>query len=148
MRPDPPNVLMGIANALLVQLAPEVRTPFGQWKAALAGLLAFLLAQEADRLVDRLHRENQAVATLLGDATPLLADEALRARAGEAAAHGDPADLRVSTLQALNDRLRTVLVDVHAAIEEMPGPGAAAMDARIWSELVESTSRRHVELPV
>jgi hypothetical protein len=111
-------------------------------------LLAFLLAQEADRLVDRLHRENQAVATLLGDATPLLADEALRARAGEAAAHGDPADLRVSTLQALNDRLRAVLVDVHAAIEETPGPGAAAMDARIWSELVESTSRRHVELPV
>jgi len=145
MRPDPPKVLMGVASALLAQLAPEVKTPFGQQMASLAGMLVFIFAQEADHIVDRLHRENQAVATLLGDAAPLLADEVLRARAREAAAHGDPADLRVSTLQALNDRLRTVLVDVHAAIEETPGPDAAAMDARIWSELVESTNRRHVE---
>jgi len=51
----------------------------------------------------------------------------------------------VSTLQGINDRLRAILVDVHAAIEETPGEGARAMEERIWEELRESTRRRHVE---
>ena len=54
MRPDPPKVLMGIANALFLNVMPETRTPFGQTIAGMAGSLAFAVALEFDRLANRL----------------------------------------------------------------------------------------------
>lgn len=146
MRPDPPKVLLGVANALLLQLTPEVRTPFGQQMAGLAGMLNIAIAQEFDRIADRLHEENEAVAAILLDAEPLLPPQ-LAARAQEAAQARHPANLRVSTLQQINDRLRALLIEVHAAIEQLPGQAARHMDERIWAEYALSTDRRHLELP-
>jgi hypothetical protein len=146
MRPDPARVLMGVATNLLVNLTPEVRTPFGQSVAGMAGMLAIVLAQEVDRLADRLHRETEVVAAILADALPLL-DAALATRV-QAAVDGRVApDLRVSSLQVANDRVRAALIDVHAAVEAIDSPEARAMDTRIWDELRESTRRRHVEVP-
>jgi hypothetical protein len=85
------------------------------------------------------------VAAILEAAMPLL-EPALAARVAEALYDRSPADLRISTLLAINDRLRTLLIDVHAAIEELDSPEARAMDERIWEELKESTRRRHVTL--
>ncbi|MBI2765177.1 MAG: hypothetical protein HYX53_04605 [Chloroflexi bacterium] len=145
MTPEAPKVLNGMASALLVKLMPEVRTPFGQSVAGMAGMLAFVLAQESDRAVDRLHRENEAVAAILRDAAAILPDEALSDRAREAAGTRTPPDLRVSTMQAINDRLRAVFIEVHAAIEDTPGDDARALEERIWEEIRESTRRRHLE---
>jgi hypothetical protein len=137
---------MGVATNLLVNLTPEVRTPFGQSVAGMAGMLAIVLAQEVDRLADRLHRETEVVAAILADALPLL-DAALATRV-QAAVDGRVApDLRVSSLQVANDRVRAALIDVHAAVEAIDSPEARAMDTRIWDELRESTRRRHVEVP-
>jgi hypothetical protein len=137
---------MGVATNLLVNLTPEVRTPFGQSVAGMAGMLAIVLAQEVDRLADRLHRETEVVAGILADALPLL-DAPLAPRV-QAAIDGRVApDLRVSSLQVANDRVRAALIDVHAAVEAIDSPEARAMDARIWDELRESTRRRHVEVP-
>ena len=145
MRPDPSRALMGSGQALLMELAPDVRTPFGQHLATYAAAINIVLAQEFDRMVDRLHQENEAVAAILLDAAPLLADRELAARAVAAADGRQAANLRVSTFQAINDRLRSVLIEVHAAIEETPGDAAREMDDRIWAEYALSTQRRHVE---
>lgn len=144
MRPDAPRVMMGVAAGIF-ELVPETRTPFGQAKAGMAGMLVMVMAQEADRLAYRLDLENHVVAEILKEAAPLLPAD-LRARALEAAA-AVPADIRVSTLQSLNDRLRGLLIEVHAVVEESIDPEAPAMNVRIWDELRESTRRRHVELP-
>ena len=51
-------------------------------------------------------------------------------------------DYRLSSLQAENDALRRGLVALHAAVEANLAPEAAALNERIWAELVESTRRR------
>ncbi len=145
MRPDAGRVLNGVAVALMTRVAPEIRTPFGQQLAGLSAVLLRVVATEFDRIADRLSVENAAVAAILSDAAAVLPDASLNVRAREAANAATPPDLRVSTLQAINDRLRAILVDVHAAIEETPGEEARAMEERIWEELRESTRRRHVE---
>ena len=146
MRPDPDKVLMGVAMAVMAELPPEIRTPFGQSKAQMGGMLLLVLAQESDRLVDRLNKENEAVAAILFDAARLLSQE-LAMRVKEAIRGRVPPDLRVSTLVGINDRLRGLLIDVHAVVEGLTSPEAAIINARIWAELVESTRRRHVEVP-
>jgi hypothetical protein len=146
MRPTPDKVLAGVATALFMDITPDVRTPFGQSAAGMAGTLTLVLAQEVDRLVDRLHSEATAIAALLMDARELLlppdqdvVDAAMQAL--------PPPDLKVSTMQAANDRLRAALITVHAAVEALDSAEARAMNARIWEELKESTRRRHVEVP-
>ena len=148
MRPDAGRVLNGVAVALMTRVAPEIRTPFGQQLAGLSAVLLRVVATEFDRIADRLSVENAAVAAILSDAAAVLPDASLNVRAREAANAATLPDLRVSTLQAINDRLRAILVDVHAAIEETPGEEARAMEERIWEELRESTRRRHVEARV
>src|SRR4051794_40264934 len=71
MTPDPGRVLAQMAAALRTDLVPDVRSPFGQQLALLAGTVADVLAQEIDRLADRLHEENAAVAVLLADVATL-----------------------------------------------------------------------------
>ena len=145
MRPDAGRVLNGVAVAHMTKVAPEIRTPFGQQLAGLSAVLLRVVATEFDRMADRLSVENGAVGAILSDAAAVLPDASLAVRAREAADAATAPDLRVSTLQAINDRLRAILVEVHAAIEETPGEEARAMEERIWEELRESTRRRHVE---
>lgn len=145
MKPDAGRVLNGVAVSLMTKVAPEVRTPFGQQLAGLSAVLLRVVATEFDRMADRLSVENAGVAAILADAAGVVSDASLAERARAAAEEGTPPDLRVSTLQGINDRLRAILVEVHAAIEDTPGEEARAMEERIWDELRESTRRRHVE---
>jgi hypothetical protein len=145
MRPDPARVLAGVASNLMA-LIPDVRTPFGQSLAGMAATLAYDLAQEVDRLADRLFNETEAVAEILREALPLLEDDLAHRTHHVIDGRGAP-DLRVSSLQAANDRVRAALIEVHAAVEAIDSPEARAMDARIWDDLRESTRRRHIEVP-
>ena len=144
MRPDPSRALEGVATALLTALAAEVRTPFGQSQAQIAGVINAILAHELDGLADRLASENTAVSAILREALPLLDRDV--ARAVEDALALVPPDIRVSSLQRVNDALRAALVDAHAAVESLPVPEASAVNERIWDELRESTRRRHIEV--
>ncbi len=143
MRPDPGRVLMGLTSKLALTVAADCRTPFGQTTAGHAAALTMVLAQEVDRLPERLYRETEAVSAILEDALPLL-DRTLAARVRETLANRTSPDLRISSLQAANDAVRAVLVDVHAAVEALDSAAARAMNERIWDELRESTRRRHV----
>lgn len=143
MRPDPSRVLFGIASTLSTQLAMEAKTPFGAYLAGMSAGLTSTLAVEFERIIDRLHKENEVLVTLLGDAAPLV-DEALRIRLEAANGEASPPNLLLSTLVGANDRLRALLIEVHIAVEATPGDAARAMEARIWDELRESTRRRHI----
>lgn len=143
MRPNPDRVLMVMAGALGA-LTPEVRTPFGMQTANLSGALAAVLAQEWDRAAARLVEENVAVTALLQLALPMMADEILRARIDGVTARIPAADLRISALQAENDDLRRILIEVQKAVENIPGEQAESLNQRIWGELRESTRRRRL----
>ncbi len=144
MRPDTPKVLFGIAGQLLVQIMPEVRTPIAGQTLTLSAALLSMVAQEFDRAASRLVEENRAVRTLLADARGVVGEPSLRSRIDAETADLQEHDFHVSALQAVNDRLRTLLTDVHAEIEATPGDVAANLNERIWDELKESTRRRHL----
>jgi hypothetical protein len=133
-----------MAGTLGGQIMPELRTPFGQQTAGLSATLAVLLAQEFDRAASRLVEENIATSAILGDAQPLVTSTDLHERIASALSQPPTTDFRVSSLQARNDDLRKLLIEVHAGVESLPGDDARAMNERIWDELRESTRRRHL----
>lgn len=143
MRPDPPKVLMGIAVALMADVAPGISTPFALQSLGIAAGLLGMAAEEFDRAAARLVEEDRALHALFERAAPVVTSSALAARLREAVARPVGSDLRVSALQRHNDARRALLVDLHAAIEEQSGDAARVIEDAIWEELRESTRRRH-----
>jgi hypothetical protein len=146
MRPDVPRVLNGIAMSLATDIMREVQTPFGQNAVSHAAGLLMMIGQEFDRAAARLVEENTAILAILARAQSSMEDPGLQDRITRELGEIPGQDLRVSALQAENDRLRTLLIDVHAAVEAAPGAEAEALDRLIWDELRESTRRRHLAM--
>lgn len=144
MRPEPPQVMLGMAGVLGAQVAPELQTPFGlQTVGSVAGILA-MIAQDYDRAAARLVEENDAIVGLLMRATRALPMTDLRRQVLSELGRPANQDLHVSKLLVENDRLRRILIDVHAALELLPDEDAEQMNEEIWEELRESTRRRHL----
>lgn len=144
MNPTVPRVLSGIAGSLAANVMPEVRSPFGQQTTGLAAQLAMMIAQEWDRAAARLVDENSAIIGLFDRALPLLPENALRDRLLAATGIVPGSDLRISALQAENDGLRALLIELHAVVEQLEGAEPRVLETLIWDELRESTRRRHL----
>jgi hypothetical protein len=120
MTPQVPSVLMELSSLLIRNAQPGV--PEAE-RASELGISAMLLAVTAeiwDRQAHILVEENRAIRVILGQS-------------------GDDPDLRLSALQAENNRLRAALIDAQAAAE---AAGDEAKQAAIWAELAASTERR------
>ncbi|MEO8605948.1 MAG: hypothetical protein ABI629_25485 [bacterium] len=141
MTPSAPVVLNGIARTILMELAPQIGAGYDGQTLQLTGALAMMLAQEFDRAAARLVEENSALEALLTDAQTVVADAEI---AAVVAARST--SLLVSALHARNRELRGALLRVHAAVEELAGAAARQLEARIWSELSESTRRRVLDM--
>lgn len=122
MNPSVPAVLAELAGLLMKNAAPDVPAPERASDLSLSALLLGLTAEIWDRQAHILVEENRAVRALLGEI-------------------GEDADLRLSVLQAENDRLRAALIGAHAAAE---AAGDTARQDAIWSELVAATERRRL----
>lgn len=145
MTPDVPKVLNALVGSLAMGVMQEVQTPFAQQTVGLGAALLFFLSQDFDRSASRFVDENAATLELLSRGRVLVSDAALQGRIAELEKRTFGSDLRVSALQRENDELRAALIDVHAAVEALPGDEAAALDQAIWDELRASTRRRHVD---
>ena len=122
MTPSVPAVLAELAGLLMRNAMPGVPEPERASALNLSAMLLLIAAEVWDGTAAMLVEENRALRALLGET-------------------GDDLDLRVSALQAENDRLRALLTAAHAAAED----GAdAAREAAIWAELVRSTGRRRL----
>lgn len=139
MTPTVPLVLNGLARTMLMDLAPQVAAAYAGQTLQLAGMLAMMVAQEFERAAARLVEENVAIEAILADAGD--AELARLAAAREAS-------LLVSAQQARNRDLRGALTRLHATVEALDTPAARALDARIWTELAESTRRRLLDLAI
>lgn len=144
MKPDPPIVLRGIGQTLATRVLPELRTPYGFQTVGLSAGILNMIAQEYDRAAARLVEENDVLRQLFADALDVVGDDDVCRRLREAVDESPARDYRVSTLQAENDGLRALLIDVHAAVEGLESEQGRAMTEQIWDELMESTRRRHV----
>jgi hypothetical protein len=120
MNPPVPPVLAELAGLLIKNAMPGVPEPERASDLSLSAMLLMVAGEVWDRQAHILVEENRAVRALLGET-------------------GEDADLRLSVLQAENDRLRAALIEAHAAAE---AAGDQARQDAIWAELVAATERR------
>lgn len=141
MKPDVHVVLETMATKLMFELAPQMQPPFLQGTIGVTGILLSMLREEWDRAAQRRVEENEVLRRLFRDAAPHVGDAALADRL-RAAAESREASLRIADLDAANDDLRRLLIELHAHVEEQPGDQARRIEAEIWRELLASTERR------
>jgi hypothetical protein len=145
MKPDPGLVLERALQALLVEIAPSVTPPYRQATVTMQAMLLSVVREEMDRAAARRVEENGALRVLFAEALPAVREAGLRERLAAAAASAD-ASLRVPDLDAANQALRALLIELHAHVEGLEGPAARAVEAAIWRELAASTERRKLAI--
>ena len=120
MTPEVPAVLAELSSLLMKNAQPGVPDAERASDLGLSAMLLMVTAEIWDRQAAILVEENRAIRTLLSQA-------------------GDDTDLRLTVLQAENNRLRAALIEAHAKAE---AAGDQAKQTAIWVELVASTERR------
>lgn len=145
MKPDIGRVLEVMAGTLMLDVAPNVAPPYRQASVFANALLLTNIREELDRIAERRVDENRALRALFAQAAPDVADAALRARLVEAA-DSQEASLRISALDASNEALRRLAIELHAYVETQDAPAARRIEALLWRELAASTERRKLGL--
>jgi hypothetical protein len=145
VKPDPSLVLERTLQSLLLEIAPSVTPSYRQATVTMQAMLLTVVREEMDRAAARRVEENGALRALFAEAAPAVREAGLRERLRSAAASAD-ASLRVPDLDAANQALRALLVELHAHVEGLEGAAARAVEAAIWRELAASTERRKLAI--
>lgn len=135
------TALHGIARMLRERIGPAVEDPYAGEAARLAEMLLKLNADWVDEAAAVRVAENAAIRALLSDAAALVNDAELAGRIGGSARSTDPG-LRISELDAENNRLRFDLQDLHAYLDSLDGEAVTAFSQRIWRSLAEFEAAR------
>ncbi len=148
MKPSMAQVLMGSASAMATQVAPHLLgNGYAIGQASMAGLIMVLAAQEAERAVDTLVRERDALKALFGEAARADVSEGLAARLHEAAHAPLAPNLQITLLEAEVAPLKALLIELHVALEEEDAPWARALEAQVWDVLKLGADARLLYLP-
>lgn len=145
MTPTPTRLLELLMQNLMAEIMPAVQPAYRQSSVATWGILLQLVREEFDRAAARRFEENGALRLLFGEAAAVVADTELAARLRAAAAGAD-ASLRIPDLDASNQELRRLLIELHAHVERLEGEPARQLDDAIWRELAASTERRRMAI--
>ncbi|MEN8162019.1 MAG: hypothetical protein ABFS41_18260 [Myxococcota bacterium] len=145
MKPEPSQVLERVMQALLTEIGPAVQPGYRQATVTMQAMLLAMTREEMDRAAARRVEENAALRALFAKGAPLVPDAALRARLSDAAGEEDTS-LLVPDLEAANQALRALLIELHTAVEALDGDDARALEAAIWRELAASTERRKLSV--
>ncbi len=143
MKPDVDRFLAVAATHVMMRMAPVLGSSYEQANATILGALLLAVQEEFERAAARRVEENRALRRLFADAVPVVQDSALRNRLQEAAS-GEDTGLLVSDLERSNARLRALLIELHAHVEELTSPAARRIETDIWRELAASTERRRL----
>lgn len=135
MRPFVPVAIADVAERLRSDIVPQL-SGFRANNVAMSAAMLDMIGQEWDRAASRLVEENAAVRELLARGAVLTGDNP----PGD---DRDP-DLRISSLEAANDRLRQSLLALHQVVEERADDDARELDRAIWDELRRSVERRRI----
>jgi hypothetical protein len=141
------QVLLGILPTLAVEIPAEFsEDSYAQGHLQTIAALLHFAAIEYERGADTRIFENAEMRRIFASAADSLDDPRMGDRL-RAAAATEEADFRMSTLNAANDGLRELLIELHAFVEERETPAARRIDGEIWDLLRSSTERRSLELP-
>lgn len=140
MRPEADIALRALVERIAAEILPVLPTAYAQGNMGMIATVLAAIADEWDRAAAWRAEENAALKALFATAAPIVGG-ALAERLRAACAAPDPG-LRITALNTANDMLRALLIEVHAAVEDMAGEAARALEARVWAELVAGCRRR------
>jgi hypothetical protein len=138
MKPGVAMVAAELATRLRTDLMAEL-TGFRANVAAMGAELLDMIAEQWDGAAANLVSENQAIRALLRQGGKLFGDSGLIEGSG-----GDDADLRISSLQQENERLRHALIGLHERVEADASEAARRLEDSIWDLLRRSVEIRRV----
>jgi hypothetical protein len=145
MKPDVDLTLQLIAASLMSEVAPKISDDYTQRNSMLTAMLLQIAAEEWDRAAARRVEENGALRRIFAEAAQEIEERELRAGL-EAASEEAEQSVRISDLNRSSDRLRGLLIELHAHLEEIDSETARRIEAAIWEELRVSTERRAVSV--
>ncbi|MBU6267439.1 MAG: hypothetical protein KGN34_07860 [Sphingomonadales bacterium] len=134
------TVLDGVTDGLRDQIAPLLQDGFAREALRMAQSAIAIVARGMDDAVAIRVTENARIRDLLGQGAAVAGDD-LSARLAAAAASRNPG-LRISQLDVECDRLRRLLIELHAWLEQHDGEAARALDRAIWQALREFEAAR------
>jgi hypothetical protein len=111
------TAMRGVADMLRDRIAPAVDDKFAGETARLAGMLLGITADWVDDAAAIRAAENAALRALFADVGSVVTDASLATRLAEAAGSVDPG-LKISELDRESNRLRALLVELHAHVED------------------------------
>jgi hypothetical protein len=142
VKPTVDQVLATLAGRLFTEIAPRIPDDYVKSNAEMTGMLMVVAAEAFDRAAEVRVDENAAIRGIFRDAARVVPGQ-LRERLAAAAVETDPG-LRVSVLDAANARLRKLLIELHALVEEETADWARPIERAIWGELRASAARRAI----
>jgi hypothetical protein len=145
MKPEVDFLMRSLMEKLLIEVAPAIADGYLRSNVEVMAALMAASAEEYDRAAHVRAEENEAMRRIFRDAASFVPEVGLRERLEAAAAERD-ASLRVGDLNATNDRLRTLLIELHALVETCDESWARRTNRSIWEELRESANRRSISL--
>lgn len=147
--PDVNTVLSVVADLISAEhpIAPPGESAgYGAQQLMRAPMMLQAIAEEHDRAAHWRAQENTALRALFAHAASVVSDPKLCERLNVAANASD-ADLHISSLDRSNHGLRTLLIELHAWVQNAASSSATAdLEERIWRELRLSTERRRSAL--
>ena len=108
--------------------------------------ILFNAGAEYDQAVEIRYQENANIRNLFSEAAREVEDDDLRERIVLATKMHDNS-LRISTLDAQNDELNKLLIELHTYVEDINTTGANKVEQLIWNHLDNSASRRSQIFP-
>lgn len=143
MIPEVDVVLRGIMMKLLGEVAPAVVDRYVRGNVEMIAALLGVAAEEFDRAVELRVEENRALRAIFREASVETALADFCQRLATAASERD-VSYRVSDLNVVNARLRALLIELHAEVEERVEPWAKRIARSISRELEASAGRRAI----
>jgi len=143
MKPEVDVVLRSMMTKLLLEVAPAVGDAYVRSNVEAMGALLAAAAEEFDRAAEVRVAENRSMREILRAATERVPEGDLRSRLAVAAEERE-ASLRITDLNAANDRLRALLIEIQALVEGSDEEWARRIDRAIWDELRASARRRAI----
>ncbi len=143
MKPEVDVVLRSMMTKLLLEVAPAVGDAYVRSNVEAMGALLAAAAEEFDRAAEVRVAENRSMREILRAATEHVPERDLRSRLAVAAEERE-VSLRIGDLNAANDRLRALLIELQTLVEGSDEEWARRVDRAIWAELRASARRRAI----
>lgn len=135
------TVLEGMIEVLRDQIAPQLTDGFAKEAARMAGSLIAIAGRAGEDAAAIRVEENARMRVIFAEAAEVVSDAGLSVRLGDAARSQDPG-LRISQLDAETGRLRSLLVELHAWLEQQDGPEVRRLDQAIWRAIRDAEMAR------